>query len=216
MKKLVIYGTGKIAEVLSYYLTNESEYKIVAYCEHKEYMRQDSFLSLPIISFEDLQEKYPPKDCYVFVAIGYKAHNEVRENRFDLLKKSGYQFINFISTKSSYYGSPIGDNSFVFEENVIQPFTEIGDNTIIWSGNHIGHHTKIGKNCFLSSHVVISGNCTIENNCFLGVNATIGDGVTIGARSVIGAGAIVLKNVPPNSLVVPEKSTTVELRRNII
>ena len=51
----------------------------------------------------------------------------------------------------------VGENTFVFEYNVIQPFVKIGNNVVLWSGNHIGHHVVIADHCFITSHVVISG-----------------------------------------------------------
>ena len=42
---------------------------------------------------------------------------------------------------------------------------------------------------------------TIEDNVWIGFNATILKGVTIGEGSVIEPGAVVLKNVPPRSIV---------------
>ncbi|NEL27981.1 MAG: sugar O-acyltransferase, partial [Xanthomonas perforans] len=75
----------------------------------------------------------------------------------------------------------IGANCFLFEGNVIQPFTRIGDNCILWSGNHIGHRTVVQDNVFIASHVVISGYCEIGRGSFIGVNATLSDKVRIAA-----------------------------------
>jgi sugar O-acyltransferase (sialic acid O-acetyltransferase NeuD family) len=121
---------------------------------------------------------------------------------YDACKAKGYELITYVNSRAAVWGAPaIGDNCFVFEQNVIQPFVRIGKNVILWSGNHIGHHAVIGDHCFISSHVVVSGNAKIGPNCFLGVNATIRDGVTVGAESIIGAGALVLKDVAPQSVV---------------
>ena len=48
---------------------------------------------------------------------------------------------------------------------------------------------------------------TIGDGCWLGARATVLPGVTIGSGSVVAAGAVVTKNVPPNTLVagVPAK-----------
>ena len=42
---------------------------------------------------------------------------------------------------------------------------------------------------------------TIENNVWIGMGASIAGGVTIGENSVVGAGAVVLRDVPPGSVV---------------
>lgn len=98
------------------------------------------------------------------------------------------------------YASEIGENTFILENNVIQPFVKIGNNCILWSGNHVGHHSVIGDHCFISSHVVISGSTSIGSNSFLGVNSTIGDNVMIGEKSLIGAGSVVTSDTEPGSV----------------
>lgn len=42
----------------------------------------------------------------------------------------------------------------------------------------------------------------IEDNCWLGSSVIVLGGVTIGQNSIIGAGAVISKNVPPNSIIV--------------
>ena len=42
----------------------------------------------------------------------------------------------------------------------------------------------------------------IENNCWIGSGVRILDGTTIGQGSIVGAGAVVTKDIPPNSIAV--------------
>ena len=37
----------------------------------------------------------------------------------------------------------MGENCFIFENNVIQPLVKLEDDVIIWTGNVISHHTTI-------------------------------------------------------------------------
>jgi acetyltransferase-like isoleucine patch superfamily enzyme len=46
------------------------------------------------------------------------------------------------------------------------------------------------------------GKIDIRDNCFIGVNAIILPGVTIGPNSIVGAGAVVTRDVPPDSIAV--------------
>jgi sugar O-acyltransferase (sialic acid O-acetyltransferase NeuD family) len=85
----------------------------------------------------------------------------------------------------------IGENSFIFENNVIQPFVRIGDNCILWSGNHVGHRTVVRNHVFVASDAVISGYCDIGESSFIGVNTTFNDRVKVAADNVIGSGALV-------------------------
>lgn len=194
MSKVVVFGIGPIAEVVDFYLKKDSEHEVAAFTVDGEYMKESSFHGTPVLAFEDIRENFPPEKYKMFVPIGYKSMNKIREEKYLEAKKMGYSFIRYISSRASYYGSQVGENCFILENNVIQPYSVIGDNTILWSGNHLGHHSVIGKNCFVASHVVISGNVRVGDNSFLGVNATIRDNVKIGSYNLIGAGAVILKD----------------------
>ena len=142
----------------------------------------------------------------MFLPISYKKVNRLRTDKFLDAKLKGYEFISYISSKAECNNAIVGDNCFIFENNVIQPFTNIGDNCILWSGNHIGHHSTIKNNCFLASHVVISGGVTIGEYSFIGVNATIRDNVKIGRMNVIGAGSLILSDTDNNAVYSPKET----------
>lgn len=194
-KKVIIFGPGDFGQVVHFYLTNDSNYKIEAFTAHKEKIKNNELFNLPIVPFEDLEKLYPPNEYSMFIAIPYTNLNQTRAEIFEQAKKKGYELISYINSKAIYWDDvKIGENCFILENNVIQPYVEIGDDVIIWSGNHIGHHSKIKDHCFIASHVVISGKVTIEPHCFIGVNATIRDGINIGKKCVIGAGCIILSS----------------------
>lgn len=197
---LVIFGNSELAEVACVYLQKDSEYNVVAFTVHAKYLDKTELLSLPIVPFENLAT-YPPQNCKMFVAIGYRDLNRVRERVYNEAKKRGYDLIRYVNSKATHWGDiQIGDNCFIFEGNVIQPFVKIGNDVIIWSGNHIGHHAVIGDHCFIASHVVISGGVRIGSHCFIGVNATIRDHISIADGCIIGAGAIILKDTKPGEM----------------
>ena len=203
MKDLVIFGTGEFAHLAYEYFMNDSEYNVVAFAVDSEFCASDRFLGLPLVLSEDLPHLYPPSDNSIFVAVSSGRINKDREEIFKRIKSLGYQCASYVSTRSFiWHNVVIGENVFIFEDNTLQPFTEVGDNTILWSGNHVGHRTKIGKNCFISSHCVVSGFCVISDNAYLGVNSTVIDGITIAERSFIGAGALVTRNTIQNTIYV--------------
>lgn len=47
----------------------------------------------------------------------------------------------------------------------------------------------------------VFGRIVIRDNCFIGVNSILMPNITIGPNSVVGAGAVVTKDVPPNTIV---------------
>ncbi|WP_407397705.1 acetyltransferase [Anaerovibrio sp.] len=203
-KKLVIFGTDDFAQLAKFYFTADSEYEVCGFVVDKEYLIEDSFCNLPAVALEDAEEKFPPSEYDMFIAIAYTHLNEVREQKYHEYKRRGYKLASYISSKATcwYEGNEFGDNVFVFEDNTIQPYAKIGSNTILWSGNHIGHHAEIGNHVFITSQVVIAGRVVIGDNTFIGINATINDHIRIAERNIIGARALIARNTKPNSMYV--------------
>jgi len=194
MAKVVVFGTGQIAEIAHFYLEQDSEHDVIAFTIDQAYYVNSEFHGLPVAPYESLEELYPPSEYKLFIPISYKKVNKLREEKFVDAKRKGYECVSYISSKATYYNTSVGENCFIFENNVIQPFTKIGDNCILWSGNHIGHHTVIKDHCFIASHVVISGSVEIGEFSFLGVNAAVRDNVKVGKENVIGAGSLILED----------------------
>ena len=211
MKKLVIFGTAQIAEVIGFYFLHDSEYEVVGYTVDGSYLKETTFQKRPVVPFENLTECFPATDHELFIAISYQSMNRLRADKYDAAKREGYTLAKYVSSKATVWpGLTMGENSFVMEDNTVQPFAEIGHNTIIWSGNHIGHHTKIGNHCFISSHVVISGNVSIGDRSFLGVNATLRNNISLGEATLVGAGATLLSDTDPGSVYAAKEA---ELKR---
>jgi sugar O-acyltransferase (sialic acid O-acetyltransferase NeuD family) len=199
-KKLLIFGNGQIAELAYFYFTKFSDLKIEAFILDNEYIKESSFCEKPIIPLEKVKEKFSTQEYSFFIALGYQGVNEIRKKKYLEVKKHGYEFETFISPDASILSKDIGDNCFIFENNVIQPKVKIGNNVTLWSGNHIGHHSTLDDHCFISSHVVISGNVNIGEQTFIGINSTIRDNINIGKKCIIGAGCKIFNHVPDFSV----------------
>lgn len=195
MKKVIVFGNGQMAEIAHLYLNYDSPFKVAGFTADKEYMNGNTFRGMPVAAFEKVEDIYPPEEYDMFVPIGAKKLNGLRAEKYFRAKEKGYTLISYISPKAIVCPeTKIGDNCFIFENNVIQPFVSIGNDVTLWSGNHIGHHSTIGDHCFIASQVVISGRVTVEPYCYFGVNSTVRDGLTIKEKCIIGAGALILKN----------------------
>jgi sugar O-acyltransferase (sialic acid O-acetyltransferase NeuD family) len=192
---VVIFGVGDFARVALTYLREDSPHDVVAFTVHERYIEAPELLGLPVVPFEQLEETHPPDSHAMLVAVGFSRVNDARREVYEQCKARGYDLVSYICSKATTWpGLTVGDNCFVFEANVIQPFVEIGNDVVIWSGNHIGHDSVIDDHVFIASHAVVSGNVHIGESCFLGVNATVRDGVTIAPRCIIGAGALIMKD----------------------
>ena len=215
-RKLIIVGDGEFAEIAYEYFTYDSAYEVVAFCVERDYLTKNDLFGLPVVPLEELEVLYNSSDFFVFIATTYTQLNRLRARLYKIIKLKGYRVASYVSSHAFVWRNvEIGENCFVFEDNVLQYHVKLGNNVILWSGNHIGHRTQIQDNCFISSHVVISGYCIIGENSFLGVNSCLNDHITIARDCVIGSGSVVVKNTDPGMVYVgspakPGKKTSYE------
>jgi sugar O-acyltransferase (sialic acid O-acetyltransferase NeuD family) len=208
MADLVIFGAGDIARLAHYYFTHDSEHRVVAFTVDRAYASADQFLGLPLVPFERVADAYPPERYRMFVALSYARMNRVRAGKYHAAKALGYALVSYLSSRCTYLAErPAGDNSFILEDNTIQPFVTIGNNVTLWSGNHIGHDSVIEDHCFITSHVVVSGNVRVGAHCFLGVNATLRNSITLAPRTLVGAGAIIMADTAEGGVYLPQRAT---------
>jgi sugar O-acyltransferase (sialic acid O-acetyltransferase NeuD family) len=209
-RRLVIVGAKENAEIAHEYFTHDSPHTVVAFAVEEAYLEGTDHLGLPIVPFERLEDHYPPGEHDAFVALSSAQLNRVRMRLYRAVKQKGYTCASYVSSRAFvWHNATIGENAFVFENNVLQHQVSIGNNVVLWSGNHIGHRTVIHDHCFVTSHVVISGFCEVGESSFLGVNASLNDGIKVGNDCVVGAGAVVVKDLEPRGVYVgnPAKPT---------
>ncbi len=193
--KVVIYGLGDFALVAHAYLTGDQRYEVVAFTADKKEIISPELFQLPVIPFEEIEHHYPPSSYHMLVAIGYKKLNQLRAEKYYQAKQKGYQLISYIHpTVYLWDNVKVGDNCFILENVVLQPFVEIGANVVLWSGSNISHHSVIKDHCFIAPAVVIASHVTVGQYCFLGINSTIRDQLVIAQKCIIGAGSVVVKD----------------------
>ncbi|KQR18004.1 MULTISPECIES: acetyltransferase [Xanthomonas] len=212
-KPLVIVGAGEFAQIACEYFQHDSDYDVVAFSVERDFLLRPTLAELPVVAYEELEQRYPPDQYAVFVAIPATKLNRLRMRFFEDVVRRGYRCATYISSRAFVWrNAQIGANSFIFEGNVIQPFTRIGDNCILWSGNHIGHRTVVQDHVFIASHAVISGYCEIGSGSFVGVNATLSDKVHVAADNIIGAGALVTRHTEAGRVYVGSPARAVASR----
>lgn len=195
-KNLLIVGAGEFADIAYEYFTVDSDYNVVGFAVETDYLTDDIKFDLPVVDLAEIETRFPPDTVEVHVAVTSTQLNQVRERLVGLMRAKGYRLASYVSSHAFVWRTvTLGENVFIFENNVIQHGVKIGDGVVLWSGNHIGHQSRIEDFCFVSSHAVISGYCTIGRRSFLGVNCTFADHVSIAADSFIGLGSVLNKSV---------------------
>lgn len=202
-EKVIIIGDGETAELAYEYFTYDSPFEVAAFAVEAAYRKKHMMFGLPVVAFEEVEKLYPPAGHKAFAAISYTKLNRVRARLYAAAKEKGYAFVSYVSSKAFVWRNvEIGENCFIFENNVVQYAVKIGDNVVLWSGNHIGHQTVIRDNVFISSHVVVSGYCEVGENSFLGVNSCVANNIKIAKDNLIGMGAVIHKDTEERKVYV--------------
>lgn len=194
--KVVIYGTEDCASLANFYLTKDSEHEVVAFTVDEHYLTTTKFEKKPVVAFENIEKEFNSKDFKLFAPL---YSNNLRSIKYAQGKEKGYDFISYIHSSCIIY-SDIGDNCFIQENNIIQPYVKFGNNNIMWTNNHVGHHSVVGNHCFFASHVVVCGHCNIEDFCWLGSNSAIKESTTLKIETTVAMSAAIVKDTMPNSL----------------
>ena len=199
IEKIVIYGIGKLAELLSYSIKENNMYEISAYAADKEYISQESYNNLHLVDFENIENIYPPDKYKMFVLVGYKSMR-ARKNAFLKAKEKGYRFVNYID-KSAILSNDavIGENNILSPGIFLECFGKIGDNNVIRPKTYIGHDFEIGSHNYISPCCNIASSCIIGNLNFIGIGTTITDKRHISDETLIGAASLVVKDTEPHS-----------------
>ena len=202
-RKLVVFGSGDMAELAHYYFSTDSEHTIAAFTLDAAFLKESTFCDLPVIAFEEVAKHFAQDEHDMFIALSYSKINALRKEKYLAAKSMGYRLVSYVSSHATILNDGcIGDNCFILEDNTIQPFVTVGNNVTMWSGNHIGHHSIIRDHVFIASHVVVSGGVEIGEQCFIGVNASLRDHIKVGERCVVGAGTLLLSDADPEGLYI--------------
>lgn len=215
-RPLVLVGAGEFAQIACEYFEHDSSHDVVAFSVERDYLAQPLLAGRPVVAYETLEACYPPAEFDLFVAIPASQLNRLRTRLYRDAKSRGYRFATYVSSRAFVWrNAEVGENSFIFEGNVVQPFVRIGNNCVLWSGNHVGHRTVVHDNVFVASHAVISGYCEIGESSFVGVNSTFNDHVKVAPDNVIGAGALVTRDTEPGRVYVGSPAHAVPDRSSL-
>ncbi|MCM0598141.1 2,3,4,5-tetrahydropyridine-2,6-dicarboxylate N-acetyltransferase [Periweissella fabalis] len=103
----------------------------------------------------------------------------------------------------------IGDNAVIMMGALINIGAEIGEGTMIDMGAVLGGRAIVGKHAHIGAGTVLAGvvepasatPVIVEDDVLIGANAVVIEGVRIGQGAVVAAGAVVIEDVEPYTVV---------------
>ena len=103
----------------------------------------------------------------------------------------------------------IGENAVIMMGAILNIGAVVGSGTMIDMGAVLGGRATVGKNCHVGAGAVLAGviepasasPVIVEDNVLIGANAVVIEGCHIGENAVVAAGAVVIEDVPADTVV---------------
>lgn len=209
MSEIVVFGADAFAQSVFERILECGAHNVHAFTVDRSHLRQDIFLGLPGVPFDELPAKYPPSQFQMLVAIGYSGLNQVRSRRFQTCIDLGYELESFIDPSSTVSSSStLGKNCIVLENNTVRPFAVLEDNVLVLRNNVIEEYAVVGSHTYVSARVTVGREARLGNHSFLGICSTVKAGSLVGERSVVAARSMVEGIVEPDSFVVGSRMSS--------
>lgn len=215
MKKIIIFGANDLGRLLKYYIDTDDKRQIVCFTMNKEYIKEDIFCGLPVVEFENINEKYSPNEYEILIAIGNSKMNDVRKKIFLDCKKMGYTVASYVHSSCSFHCEDIGEGNIFLERCLVYPFSKIGNGNLCWDHVLISHDCEVGDFNTFSSYADLCGYVQIGNNGYFGKHCILNDFIHIADYTLVGAAAYAKKNTEPYDVVVPARSIVLDNKKSI-
>lgn len=208
MTDIVVFGAGKVADVLYHHIANAGAYQVAAFTTDASHLPDTGqFNGKPVVAFEEIERHYPPAQYSMIVAVGYHDLNSARRKTYEAAKAKGYELLSYVSPRAGVGNwLRIGENCIILDNATIEPGVVLGNNVVVWSNVLLGHHTTIEDHCWIAGQAVFGGSARLGEGSFVGLGAIVGHEVELGPQTMLSAGALVTKCADPKSVFI-EKNT---------
>ncbi len=203
MSKVIFIGGGSLAKEIKS-IAEDNLFNIVGYVDETEKEINLKYLG-KVESLPNMNYNFD----YVFLAFGgvNKQTMLKRKQVIDFIAANNLKTCSIISKKAIIEKyTKIGNGVFISHSVVISYAAEISDYCSLNTASVVGHDAFLEKNVVMAPKSYISGNVKIKNSVLLGPGCNVLQGVIINQNSIIGMGTNIFKNIPANSIVLPNIS----------
>jgi len=137
------------------------------------------------------------------VAMGGIYEFSLRRRLFDTAVHYGltpFSLIHPTSIRSKF--AHLGPGCQMMAGSIVNAQVTIEENCILNTRCIVEHDCYIGPDVHLAPGACLAGGVQIGPQVHIGAGATICENLKIGIRSIVGAGAVVVRDVPPETVVV--------------
>lgn len=200
-KQLAIFGAGGHAKVVAE-IARLTGYEVVGFIDNVDHSRKgENFYGSVILGGESvLAELLQAGVSNIIVGFG---NNRARLETAQMLAERGFTLFTAVHPNAVCAADVrIGPGTVIASGAVIGPSSRLGSNVIVNTQASLDHDCLVRDGAHLGPGTVVTGSVDIGECAWIGAGAVISDHKRIGADSIVGAGAVVVKDVPPNVVVM--------------
>lgn len=131
------------------------------------------------------------------IAIG---DNRTRKQISNEVASDFFSAIHPSATISGF--SSVGEGSMILHRAIIQAGTTLGKHVIMNTASQVDHDCMISDYVHIAPGAILCGNVIVGEGTLIGAGAVVKPGIRIGAWATVGSGAVVVKDVSDNAVVV--------------
>lgn len=194
MNDLIILGTGvhaaEMAEIVERVNRVSPTWNLLGLLAHRD-PAPEALNGYPVLGPAAALERYP--EASLLPVFDWPPSPGVpRERLVSLVDPT-----SFVSRSAA-----IGAGSVLYPHCFVGFNARLGERVFCLSGSIINHDDVLEDGVVVASGVTLAGQVHVEADCYLGQGCTVRQHLRIGRGSLIGMGAVVVADVPPNSVIV--------------
>lgn len=182
---------------------NIKEYEILGFLN--DFESEGSLINdYPVLGKTETAKDYFEDDYVLFMyAIHPVGHGSLRVNLFEKLGIPDNKLATIIHPSAFVANNAkIEPGVMIMSNCYVGPTTRIKKCALVMANSIVGHNTTVGAFCHLSVGSVTSSYVNLGIASDVTLNATVLDKVKVGKYAVVGAGAMVIKDINEEEVVV--------------
>ncbi len=201
-RSLVIWGTCGHARVVADIVRLEDRYSIIGFLDdYRPAGDALGFHDARVLGGRDALPSLARQGVEaVLIAVGCP---HVRLELAELVMSHGLELATAVHPRAVVAGDvDVGPGSVVVAGAVVNPGSRLGLASIVNTLASVDHGCTLGEGATICPGARLGGDVAVERGAWVGIGATVREHIHVGAHSVIGAGAVVVDDVAPCTVVV--------------